>query len=181
MVCLKRSVSQTFTSSSSKKVFPKSVYHWCILLRWMFFILCDIWKQYFWHKFIFIQRLGITDMFLRSLKQMFRKESVFYVRYLHNNIAMILMPKHSKWSFYFLNFFKKIYIFADSVFLHSLICKSSTLSFINWIFKTQVLLGGMFLIRSCNQVFMTCICSHKLLNWKVISENKNTEYLTPIM
>ena len=45
--------------------------------------------------------------------------------------------------------------------------------------KTQKLPGGMFFIKSCNQVFMTNNCSDKLFKLEVISENKNAEYLTP--
>ena len=29
------------------KVFPKCVYHWHNLLRWLFFVLCENWTQYF--------------------------------------------------------------------------------------------------------------------------------------
>ena len=47
LFCLKRSVSQIFKSSSCKKIFPKCVYHWYSLLRWILFIPCDNWKQYF--------------------------------------------------------------------------------------------------------------------------------------
>ena len=59
----------------------------------MFFILYDNWKQYFLHKFIVTLRLGATAMLLRSLKQVFSKKSAFYVRYLHNNIPMMPIPK----------------------------------------------------------------------------------------
>ena len=86
---LKRSVSQTFKSSSCKRVFPKCVYHWSNLLRWMFSIPRDNCKQYFLHKFIVTQRHGATAMLLRSFKQVFWKKSAFYVRYLHNNITMM--------------------------------------------------------------------------------------------
>ena len=48
--CLKRSVSLTFKNASYKKVFPKCVYDWYNLLCWMFFILCDNRKQYFFRK-----------------------------------------------------------------------------------------------------------------------------------
>ena len=71
----RRSVSQTFESNRCKKFFPKSVYHWYNLFRWMFFILCDNWKQHFLHKFIVTQRLGVTALLLRSLKQVFWMKS----------------------------------------------------------------------------------------------------------
>ena len=59
--------------------------------RWMFFIPCDYWKQYFSHKFNITQRLGATTMLLRSLKQVFWKKSAFYVRYLGSNITITMM------------------------------------------------------------------------------------------
>ena len=75
-------------------VFPKFLYHSYNLLQWMFFILCDNWQQYFLHKFIVTKRLGATAMLLHSLKQVFWKKPTFYVLcFLHNNIAMMLMPK----------------------------------------------------------------------------------------
>ena len=93
------------------KVFPKCVYHWHNLLRWLFFVLCENWTQYFlfylkrsvfkiYNKFIVTQRLGATAILLRTLKQVFRKKSAFYDRYLHNNITMILIviPKVLKFS-----------------------------------------------------------------------------------
>ena len=39
-----------------------------------------------------------------------------------------------------------------------------------WNFKTQKLSGGMFSIKSCNQIFMTCAYLYKLL---LTRENKN--------
>ena len=75
LICPKRSVSQTFESNRCKKFFPKSVYHWYNLFRWGFFILCDNWKQHFLHKFIVTQRLGVTALLLRSLKQVFWMKS----------------------------------------------------------------------------------------------------------
>ena len=51
-----------------------------------------------------------------------------------------------------------------------------TLSVLNEIFETQKLPKGMFLfIKSCNQIFVTCLFSQIVL----IGENKNTDYLTP--
>ena len=93
LLCLKINVSRTFKSSSSKKLFPKLVYHWYNLLRWIFFIPCDNCKQYFLHKWIITLRLGATAMLLRSFKQVFWKKSVFYVRCLHNDITIMLIAK----------------------------------------------------------------------------------------
>ena len=83
--CLKRSVSQTLYSSMCKKVFPKCAYHWYNLRQWMFFISYHNCKRYFLHKFIVTQRLGATGMLLCSFKQVFWKNSAFYIHYLHNN------------------------------------------------------------------------------------------------
>ena len=47
LVCLKRNVSQTFKSSSCKKIVSKCLYHWYNLLRWTFFIPSDNWKTFF--------------------------------------------------------------------------------------------------------------------------------------
>ena len=47
LLCLKRNVSQSLKRSSCKKVFPKCVYHWYNLLRWVFFILCGNCKTLF--------------------------------------------------------------------------------------------------------------------------------------
>ena len=92
LLCLKRNISQTLKSNSCKQVFPKCIYHWYNLLRWMFFIPCDNSKTFF---FIQTYRCA-TAMLLRSLKQVFWKKSVFYIHYLHNNIIMLLIPQRSK-------------------------------------------------------------------------------------
>ena len=67
----KKKISQTFKSSSCKKVFPKSVYHWDNLFQWMFLlhvITRIFYTNYFLHKFIVAQSFGTTAMLLRSLK-----------------------------------------------------------------------------------------------------------------
>ena len=49
------------------------------------------------------------------------KKSLFYVRYLRNNITVMLIPKvQSKQSFYCLNFLKEK-LFADTLLLHFLV------------------------------------------------------------
>ena len=83
-------------SSSRKKVFPKCVHHWYVLLRWVLFIPCDNWKTLFLYKFLVTQQFGETAIILCSLKQVFWKKSAFYTRYLHGNIAMLLIPKVHK-------------------------------------------------------------------------------------
>ena len=74
-----------------------------------------------------------------------------------------------------LKFYQKIYIYLLIVFLlHSFILWISTTFFINEIFKTRIFLdytvGGMFFIKSFDQIFITCICFFKLL---LTSEKKN--------
>ena len=84
LLCPKRNVSQTFKSSRRKKVFLKCVYHWFNLLQWMFLIPC---------KTLVTQRFGTGAMLLLSLKQVLWEESTIYIRYLHNNITVLLIPK----------------------------------------------------------------------------------------
>ena len=82
-LCTKNNVSQTFKNSSCKKIFPKCVYHWYNLF----------WRHYFLYKFLVTQRFGTIAMLLHSLKEVFWKKTAFYIRYLHNNITMLLTPK----------------------------------------------------------------------------------------
>ena len=63
-----------------------------------------ITRHYSSYKFIVTQRFGTTTMLLRSLKQVFWNKSTFYIRYTHNYITMLLIPKVH---FYF--------VFVDSV------------------------------------------------------------------
>ena len=174
LFCLKGNVSQTFISSSWKKVFPKCIHHWYNLLRRMFFIPFDNWKHYFLHKFIVILCLGATAMLLRFLKQVFSKKSAFYFRCLHNNITMNLIPKEKfKTKLLLLKFSPKEMICSWCFFYTLWFCECSTFFFKNGIFKTQAPWRHVFFIKSYNQVFMTCICSHKLFKWEVTSENIN--------
>ena len=73
--------------------FLKCEYHWSNLLRRMFFTPSDNWKILFLYKFIVTQRFSTIAMLLRSFTQVFWKKSAFYIRYLHNNITMLLIPK----------------------------------------------------------------------------------------
>ena len=92
LLCLKRNVPKTFESNSCKKLFPKCVCQWYSLVRYILLHMI-IGRQYSLLKFIFAQRFFATAMFFRSLKRVFQKMSVFYVRYLHKNIAILLIPK----------------------------------------------------------------------------------------
>ena len=53
-------------------------------------------RHYFFYKFIIIQSFFATTMLLYSLKKVFRKKSVFYLRYLLNNTAMLLKKVQNK-------------------------------------------------------------------------------------
>ena len=56
--------------AAAKKSFPGVFIIYTTLLRWMFFILCDKWKQYFSFKFIVTQRIGTAmTMLQRYIKQ----------------------------------------------------------------------------------------------------------------
>ena len=79
---------------------------------------------------------------------------------------------------YFLHKFIVTHRFGETAMLlcSFSVCDCSTFSFINAIFKTQKLSRGMFLIKRYTQVFMTRMYFNKLFQ---ISENKNTEHLTP--
>ena len=99
-------------------------------------------RHYFLYKFIVTQSFFATTTFLLSLKQVFWKKSVFYLRYLHNNIAMLLIPKvqhKASTSKIFLTVF-----FIDNVFLHSII---------SWVFHIFHSKFSM-LIKGYNQIFM---------------------------
>ena len=50
-------------------------------------------RHYFSYNFIVNQRFSTIAMLLRSLRQVFWKKYAFYIRYLHNNITMLLIPK----------------------------------------------------------------------------------------
>ena len=126
-------------------------------------------RRYFLHKFDVTQRFGAIAMLLRSLKQVFWKRSAFYVRYHQNNTSMLLILKvPNKFSTSQI-FSKKKKNLLIAFLLHYFILWISTIFFMNEIFKTQKLSEGMCFIKSCNQIFMTCICFYKLL---LTSENK---------
>ena len=83
-------------AATAKKYFP-SVYiidTTCFDECFLFRVITGI---HFLYKFIVTQRFGETAMLLCSSKQVFWKKSAFYIRYLRNNITMLLIPKvHNK-------------------------------------------------------------------------------------
>ena len=94
LIYLKINVSQTFESSTCKQNFLPSVYViGTACFDECFWFYAVIGRHYFLYKFIATQKFFAFTMLLRSLKQVFWKKSVFYVRYLQNNITMLLIPK----------------------------------------------------------------------------------------
>ena len=78
---------------TAKKSFP-SVYiidTTCFDECFLFHLITG--RHYFLHKIFVTNRFGETAMLLCSLKQVLRKKSAFYIRYLHSNITMLLIPK----------------------------------------------------------------------------------------
>ena len=71
-----QSVSQTFLLYL-KKTFPKCVYHWYNLLRWMFFIPCNNWKTLFFKTNYGYPTFDTTTMLLRSLNKCFERSPHF--------------------------------------------------------------------------------------------------------
>ena len=72
LLCLKRNVSQTLTSSSCKKIFPKCVYQLAICFNECF-LFCVITGRhsFFIYKLTVTQKFGATAILLHSLKQVF--------------------------------------------------------------------------------------------------------------
>ena len=54
-----------------------------------FLFLVITGRHYFLYKFIATQSVGTTAMLLRSLKQVFWKNSAVYIHYLHSNISLL--------------------------------------------------------------------------------------------
>ena len=83
-LCLKTNVWQTSKVATAKNFFPsvcvigKACFDECFLFNVI------IWRHYSLYKFIFTQSIFAIAILLRSLKQVFWKMSIFYVRYLHN-------------------------------------------------------------------------------------------------
>ena len=72
-----------------------------------------ITRHYSSYKFIVTQRFGTAAMLLRSLKQVFWNKSTFYIRYTHNYITMLLIPKVH---FYFVFVDSDLYSFSFWMF-----------------------------------------------------------------
>ena len=90
LLCLKVKVSQSFKSSSYKKLFLHCVWHLYNLLRWMFLISLDDWKA-----FLFVNVCCCLEVFLNQHVVAFFEKSILrdvrILHYLHNN-STILMP-----------------------------------------------------------------------------------------
>ena len=68
LLCLKKSLSQTFESSSCKTLPPKCQCFWCSLLLWIFFIPCYNCKAIFFIQIFCYPEVFITVVLLGSLK-----------------------------------------------------------------------------------------------------------------
>ena len=93
LLCLKETSHKSLKAAAAKRSFP-SVYKidtTCFYECFLFHVITG--RHYFFYKFIVTQWFGVTAVLLRSLKQVFWKKSAFYIRYLHNNIAMLLIPE----------------------------------------------------------------------------------------
>ena len=96
LLCLKRNVSQTLKIRSFKKSFP-SVYIMDTTCFDEYLLFRVITRRHsFLYKLVVTQRLCVTAILLRSLKQVFWKKSVFYIHYLNNNITVLLIPQRSR-------------------------------------------------------------------------------------
>ena len=138
LLCLKRKASQTFESCSCKKLSTKCLCCWYSLPLWMFFIPCDNWKVLFFIQIYRHPGVFCNTMLLCSLKQVFWKKFVFYVRYLHNNITVLLIKVQTKDSTSWI--FVTNFIFENACLHSFILCESWAFSIINEIFETQNLL-----------------------------------------
>ena len=93
LLWLEKNVSQTFKYSSCKRYFPSvcTIYTTWLDECFLFHVITE--RRYFLYKFIVTERFGTTTKLHHSLKQVFRKKSLFYTCYPYNNIRMLLIPK----------------------------------------------------------------------------------------
>ena len=89
-----KEISHKLSKAAAAKSFFPSVYvngTTCFGECFLFHVITG--RHYFLYKFIVTQSFCATTMLLRSLKQVFWKKSACYLRYLHNNITMLLISK----------------------------------------------------------------------------------------
>ena len=110
---------------------------------------CVLWNKYFQRSLHFVS--VISTIILQWCQYQRFKTKLLLLKFSHKKMIC-------SWCFFYTLWF----------------CECSTFFFKNGIFKTQAPWKHVFFIKSYNQVFMTCICSHKLFKWEVISENINT-------
>ena len=79
--------------AATKKSFSKVYISLIQLASTCFLFHVITGRHHFSHKFIVTQRFSTSPMLLRFLEQVFWKKSAFYIRYLHNNITMLLIRK----------------------------------------------------------------------------------------
>ena len=99
----KRSGSQTFKCSSNSTPFLQCIFYWYNLLRWMFFILCDNWKAYFYKSSWLLWGLFQLPCWYVLWKERFERGPCFTLATQCSNNT-VLIPKFKNKSFYFLNF-----------------------------------------------------------------------------
>ena len=91
VLSLKRNDSQTFKCSCINKPFLQCICYWYNLLRWIFLIICGIWKTLF-----FIKPYRYSESYSnRHITAFFERNvlnKVRILRYLHNN-STVLIPK----------------------------------------------------------------------------------------
>ena len=87
--------------AAAVKIFFPSVYVIGKTCFDKFFFHAITGEHYFLYKFIVIQIFFVSAILLYSFKKKFWKKSVFYIRYLHNNGIMLLIPKVQSKAFIF--------------------------------------------------------------------------------
>ena len=141
----------------------------CLVECFLFHVIIG---KHFLFKFIVTRGVSTIAMLLRPLRQVFWKKSAFYIRHLHNNITILLIPKvQNKTSL------KKIYLIRSSFTLS--VCECLTFFFINGIFKTliaQKLPRCIFFFKNFLQMFLYSN-AYDAYTFLEISENENKEYL----
>ena len=90
--CLKINISKTFKKWQLQKTSFPRVYITDATCFDECFFFHVITEMHFSYKFIVTRCFCATAMLLRSLKQVLLK-SAFYIRYLHNNITVLQIPK----------------------------------------------------------------------------------------
>ena len=123
-----------------------------------FFIMCDNWKQYFYTN-LSLPRVLVKPPCCSVLwNKCFERTSHFM-----SFISTIMLIQKFKIKLLLLKFSQKKYLLI-AFFFHSHFANVLHFSLKMKILKLRGSLEACFLNKSCNQVFMTCICSRVLFN-----------------